>query len=103
MQSKVDPNIQGRVIGLRMFMNTFAFAAAYLLSGILADRLFEPLMAQTGFLAASAGSLLGTGPGRGMGLMFVLMGLLAVLTALGGFAHPRLRNVEHELPDTVAG
>ncbi len=64
----------------------------FLLSGTLADRLFEPLMADTGFLATSAGSILGTGPGRGMGLMFVLMGLLAILTALGGFAHPRLRN-----------
>ena len=103
MQSKVDPKIQGRVIGLRMFMNTLAFAAAYLLGGTLADRLFEPLMAETGFLAASVGSIIGTGPGRGMGLMFTIMGILAILTALGGFAHPRLRNVERELPDMVEG
>jgi DHA3 family macrolide efflux protein-like MFS transporter len=103
MQSKVEPNIQGRVIGLRMFMNTIAFAAAYLLGGNLADRLFEPLMAENGLLAANLGSMIGAGPGRGMGLMFVLMGALALLTALGGFAHPRIRNVEQELPDMVEG
>ena len=101
MQSKVEPNIQGRVIGLRMFMNTIAFAAAYLLGGTLADRLFEPLMAENGFLAANLGSMIGAGAGRGMGLMFVLMGLLALITALGGFVHPRIRNVEQELPDIV--
>lgn len=60
-------------------------------------------MAKTGFLAASAGSIISAGPGRGMGLIFVLMGLLAILTALGGFAHSRLRNVERELPDMVDG
>jgi uncharacterized membrane protein (DUF485 family) len=101
MQSKVEPNIQGRVIGLRMFMNTLAFAAAYLLGGTLADGLFEPLMAENGLLAAVIGAIIGAGPGRGMGLMFVLMGLLAVLTALSGFSHPRIRNVERELPDMV--
>jgi MFS family permease len=101
MQSKADPNIQGRVIGLRMFMNTLAFAAAYLLGGTLADRTFEPLMAENGLLAGSIGSIIGAGPGRGMGLMFVLMGTLAILTALSGFAHPRIRNVERELPDMV--
>jgi MFS family permease len=101
MPSKVEPNIQGRVIGLRMFMNTLAFAAAYLLGGTLADGLFEPLMAENGLLAAVIGAIIGAGPGRGMGLMFVLMGLLAVLTALSGFSHPRIRNVERELPDMV--
>lgn len=75
----------------------------HVLGGTLADRLFEPLMAETGFLAATVDSIIGTGPGRGMGLMFVLMGVLAILTALGGFAHPRLRNVECELPDMVEG
>ena len=103
MQSKVDPIIQGRVIGLRMFMNTLAFAAAYLIGGTLADRTFEPLMAENGFLAASLGTIIGAGPGRGMGLMFVLMGTLAILTAVGGFALPRIRRVEIELPDMVDG
>ena len=84
-------------------MNTLAFAAAYLIGGTLADRTFEPLMAENGFLAASLGAIIGAGPGRGMGLMFVLMGTLAILTAMGGFALPRIRRVEIELPDMVDG
>jgi hypothetical protein len=33
--------------------------------------------------------------------MFVVMGSLAVMTALSAFAYPRIRNVEVELPDAV--
>jgi beta-glucosidase len=45
------------------------------------------------------GSLIGIGASRGIGLMFVIIGGMAILTALGGFLYPRLRKVEHELPD----
>ena len=61
----------------------------------------EPLMADGGLLAGSLGQVIGVGPGRGMGLMFVVMGSLAVMTALSAFAYPRIRNVEVELPDAV--
>jgi len=99
IQAKVAPEVQGRVLSLNMMLNTAAFAAAFLLAGPLADRVFEPLMAAGGFLAGNIGQLIGVGPGRGMGLMFVIMGLLAVVTAVSAFAHPRIRNVEKELPD----
>ncbi len=101
MQVKVAPEIQGRVFGLKMFMNTLSFAVAYLLGGTLADNIFEPLMVEGGALAEFLGPVIGVGPGRGMGLMFALMGLLSTLTALSAFAHPRIRRVELELPDMV--
>jgi MFS family permease len=101
MQVKVAPEIQGRVFGLRMFLNTISFALAYLIGGTLADKVFEPLMVEGGRLAAIFGPVIGVGPGRGMGLMFVLMGFLSILTALSAFAHPRIRRVELELPDAV--
>jgi hypothetical protein len=101
LQTKVAPEIQGRVFGLRIFMNTFSFAVAYLMGGILADKVFEPLMIENSLLANIIAPLLGAGPGRGMGLMFVLMGILAMFTALSAFTYPRLRQVEIELPDMV--
>ncbi len=101
MQVKVAPDVQGRVFALRAMLNTSAFAVAYLIGGPLADRVFEPLMADGGALSGSMGRLIGAGPGRGMGLMFVVMGLLAVATAVSAFAYPRIRNVEVELPDAV--
>lgn len=101
LQAKVAPAVQGRVLALNMMLNTAAFAAAFLLSGPLADRLFEPIMSSNGLLAGTAGQLIGVGPGRGMGLMFVIMGLLAVAAAVSAFAYPRIRNVETELPDML--
>jgi hypothetical protein len=41
------------------------------------------------------------GPGRGIGLLFVCMGLLLTLAAAIGCLFPRLRKVEDELPDAV--
>ncbi len=56
-------------------------------------------MLDGGFLAEILGGFIGVGPGRGMGLMFVLMGILSIITALSAFAFPRIRRIEVELPD----
>lgn len=101
LQSKVAPEIQGRVFSLRIMLVTASFTLAYLTAGPLADWLFEPLLAVDGPLAGTIGSVLGSGPGRGIGLMFVVMGVLAVFTAIGALIYPRLRLVEAELPDAV--
>jgi hypothetical protein len=34
-----------------------------------------------------------------MGLMFMLMGTLSIITALSAFAFPRIRRIDIELPD----
>jgi MFS family permease len=71
------------------------------LAGPLSDRVFEPLLATGGPLTGSVGQLIGSGPGRGIGLLFLLMGSLTILTAVAGFLQPRLRRVELELPDAL--
>jgi hypothetical protein len=77
---------------------------AYLISGPLADFVFEPLMRDGALLGDSfIGALLGAGPGRGIGLMFVLSGLLAVVVNGLAYLNPRIRNVEQELPDVIPG
>jgi len=101
MSSKVAHALQGRVFALRVLLITTSFTIAYLTAGPLAESVFEPLLAPHGPLAGSIGSLIGLGPGRGIGLMFIVLGLLATLTALVGFAYPRLRRVEVELPDVA--
>ena len=101
MQAKVAPDVQGRVFSLRQMLNTASFALAYLVAGPLADTIFEPLLAVDGSLAGSVGQLIGIGSGRGIGLMFMVMGFLAVVTAVSAFGHPRIRNVEGELPDAI--
>jgi MFS transporter, DHA3 family, macrolide efflux protein len=100
-QSKVPVDVQGRVFGVRMMIATAALPLSYLISGPLVDFVFEPLMAPGGGLANSVGLLIGTGEGRGIGLMFVILGVLSVISVVLGYLYPRLRLVEDELPDAI--
>jgi DHA3 family macrolide efflux protein-like MFS transporter len=101
-QSKVPPDVQGRVFATQQMIARSSAPLAYLVAGPLADRVFEPLLALDGPLAASIGPIIGVGPGRGMGLLFIVMGILKVVATLGGYLYPRLRLVEDELPDAIA-
>jgi MFS family permease len=100
-QSKVEPTIQGRVFAAQQMVSKATAPLAYVLAGPLADSVFEPLLRPGGRLAGSVGRVLGVGPGRGIGLLFLLMGALKMAVAAAGYAHPRVRLVEDELADAV--
>jgi len=100
-QVKVEPDIQGRVFAVRRMIAQFSAPLAYLVSGPLADRIFEPALQPNGSLAASLGFMLGTGPGRGIGLMFVCMGFLTMLAVLLTQRVRSVREVELDLPDVI--
>jgi MFS family permease len=100
-QSKVAPHIQGRVFATQQMVTRAASPLAYLLAGPLADRVFEPLLVADGPLAGGVGQVLGTGPGRGIGLLFLLMGAVKVAVSLAGRLYPHIRHVEDELPDAI--
>jgi MFS family permease len=101
-QSKVAPDVQGRVFSVRRMIAWSMIPLAYIVAGPLADRVFNPLLVEGGALASSVGQIIGVGPGRGTGLMFVLTGLLCMLVAAAGYAYPRVRRVELELPDALS-
>lgn len=73
---------QGRVWGIIGILSQVGFIIAYSTAGVLADKVFNPLLAEGGALAGSIGSLLGTGPGRGIGFLFIIAGILVVVVAL---------------------
>ncbi len=100
-QSKTAPDIQGRVFSIRAMISWSMTPLSYFLAGILADNVFEPLMAVDGPLASSMGEIIGVGPGRGIGLMFIIMGILTMIAVVVSFSYPRLRFLEDELPDMV--
>ena len=101
-QTKVAPEVQGRVFAIRGMIAQAIMPLAYILSGPLADNVFEPLMAEGGALASTfVGSALGTGPGRGIGLMFILSCLTMTAGSILAYAHPRIRNLEEEIPDAI--
>jgi len=98
-QAKVAPDVQGRVFATRLLISQISVPVSMLLAGPLADRVFEPAMMPGGSLAAMFGGLVGTGPGAGMSLMFVIAGALGMLIGLGVYALRVVRNVEDILPD----
>lgn len=102
-QTKVSPGVQGRVFAIRGLISRSMMPVAFLLAGPLADAVFNPLLQPGGLLAQSVvGQILGVGPGRGVGLMFILSGLLLVVTSGIAFANLHIRNVEDELEDQSA-
>jgi MFS family permease len=102
-QSKVPERLQGRVLSFRRMLVQGISASAFVVAGPLSDKLFEPWLAVHGPLAGSVGRLLGTGPGRGIGLLLILLGVLCGLATLLTWAQPRLRRIEDELPDPEDG
>ncbi len=101
-QSKVEPDVQGRVFAASFLVSQITIPIGMLLAGPLADQIFEPAMMSQGHLADTFGWLVGTGPGAGMGLIMIFTGLVGAIICLGGYAFKVIRNVEKILPDYAA-
>jgi MFS transporter, DHA3 family, macrolide efflux protein len=101
-QSKVAQDVQGRMFALNHLVTKGTMPLAYFLAGPLADKVFEPLLVKGGPLAGSLGQLIGTGPGRGMGFMYMLAGVFTIVVAAAAFAYSPIRRIELDLPDAVA-
>jgi len=102
VQTKVPATMQGRVFSLVFTLARLGVPLGLLAAGPLADQVFEPAMRIGGGLAATfVGQVLGVGPGRGIGLMFVLAGLGMLVVTLFMYSYPRMRLVEKELPDAL--
>jgi MFS family permease len=100
-QAKVPTDIQGRVFAVRRMTSRMGLAASLLLAGPLAENVFEPLLEENGLFADNLSMLIGVGPGRGVGLMFIVLGcLFAALSILGLFYSP-LRMVDVKIPDAI--
>lgn len=98
-QSKVAPDVQGRVLATRRLIAWLSMPLATLVAGPLADKVMEPAMLAGGSLSPLFGPLVGTGPGAGMSLIMLLMGLIITTIGFAGYSVPFLRNVETLLPD----
>ncbi|MGX7829149.1 MFS transporter [Actinokineospora sp. 24-640] len=98
-QEKVEPAVQGRVFAARLFIENLSIPIGMLAAGPLADHVFEPAMTEGGALAGTFGWLVGTGPGAGIGLMFVIVGVLGVAVGAAGWFAKSVREVETLVPD----
>ena len=98
-QTKIPPHLQGRVFSARIVIGQIGGAVALPLAGVLADRVFEPLMLASSPFSSAMSKLVGTGSGAGMGLMFILFGTLGALVAAAAFFYRPIREIDRLLPD----
>jgi MFS family permease len=101
-QSKVEPDVQGRVFAVRRTIAWSTQIVAPLLAAPLVDYFFKPAMASGGALASILGPFIGVGASRGTGLLISILGVLTIGVTLLAFMNPVIRNVERDLPDHVA-
>jgi MFS transporter, DHA3 family, macrolide efflux protein len=99
MNVKVEPGVQGRVFATSRMITSLTQPLGYILAGPLADKVFGPLLMTDGPLAGSVGQILGTGPGRGVGLLFVVAGVLGVAVTAAGYLYGPFRRLDSDLPD----
>jgi DHA3 family macrolide efflux protein-like MFS transporter len=98
-QSKVAPDVQGKVFATRRMIAWLSMPLASLVAGPLADKVMEPAMLTGGSLAPLFGDWVGVGKGAGMSLTILFIGVIIMLVGFSGYALPILRNAETLLPD----
>jgi hypothetical protein len=98
-QSKVAPDVQGRVFSARRLIAWFTNPISPLIAGLLGDFVLEPAMSAPSGLTSVFGGLIPPGPGAGMGLLIFLSSLGGILAGLAGYLTPSIRHAEDILPD----
>ena len=99
-QSKVPPDLQGRVFSARRFISWSLIPVTPVLAGAIADYVTEPAMTSNTGLAHAFGWMLGTTPGAGLGLQYVLAGAGYCLACLLVFFFvPAVRHLDERVPD----
>ena len=94
------PNeLQGRVWGIISLITQMGTVAAYIISGIMADYIFEPMFNKNGLLVKNIGIIIGTGKGRGIGFMLILSGIGMLIMAIVIWKNGEIREVSEKCVD----
>jgi len=75
-QSQAPPEVRGRAAALPVIVGTACGVLAYVMAGPLVDRVFEP---PADHAVPWLASLVGVGPGRGIGFLFAALGVIALV------------------------
>jgi len=92
----VPNELQGRVWGLISLITQMGTVAAYIISGIMADYIFEPMFNKNGILVKNIGMIIGTGKGRGIGFMLILSGIGMLIMAIVIWKNREIREVSEK-------
>ena len=95
----VPNELQGRVWGLISLITQMGTVVAYIISGIMADCIFEPMFNKNGILVENIGIIIGTGKGRGIGFMLILSGIGMLIMAIVIWKNREIREVSEKCVD----
>lgn len=94
VRQNISNEKQGRVWGIIGILSQLGFVVAYAVAGYLADHVFNPLLNEGGLLAPNIGKIIGTGPGRGIGLLFIIAGFFVMILAVITSRIKSIKNLE---------
>lgn len=98
---KVPADGQGRFSGLQQMVSLALLPLAALVGGLLANYVFEPAMLADGAWARAIGDWFGTGKGRGTGLLFFVIGVVAVVVSVLAVLDRRIYRLETDVEDAL--
>ena len=98
IHTKVPQRFHARVIALNQMVALSVLSFGYLLAP-LASAALQPLVNVDGLLAGSVGALIGTGAGRGTGLLYLLCALAIAALVTVSLRVPALARFDRDVPD----
>ena len=98
IRKTIENEKQGRAWGIIGIISQLGYVVAYSISGLLADNVFNPLLVEGGALASTIGRVIGTGQGRGIGLLFIVSGMMVVLLAIITYKNKSIKLYENPIP-----
>lgn len=94
LRERVPLSMQGRIFSLQGIITSSLTPLGYIIGSILADYMFEPFMQGKGKVQNILSELVGSGKGAGMGLMFVIAGMLGIIISIVLSNNHHIKNLE---------
>ncbi|WP_020547521.1 non-ribosomal peptide synthetase [Nonomuraea coxensis] len=101
VQVKIPQRYHGRVFALNQLVAFSTLPIGYAVVAPLGTSLLEPLLADGGALADTVGRVIGTGEGRGIGLLYVLLGAAIAACVLVARRRRVLWDFDALVPDAL--
>ncbi|MGJ6968062.1 amino acid adenylation domain-containing protein [Streptosporangium sp. G11] len=101
VQIKVPHRYHGRVFALNTLVAWSTLPIGMGLVAPLGAALLDPLLVPGGPLASTVGAVIGVGPGRGIGLLYLVCALGMALVVAGALRVRRLAQLDTEMPDAL--
>lgn len=96
LYKRVPQGIQGRIFAVRNALQYSTIPLGILLGGFLADYVFEPFMMTDNAVTDVLNSIVGTGAGSGMAVMFLCTGVLGALFSFISYQQKDIRDLDKQ-------